>query len=94
MVELSLITYDADYIYLLQNKHIGYDMENNNVMESYLVRVPRMGGDAQKVYRFDEQVRTYGTAAGTDIAVCMTDGCILTIGNRSALIRRKIICRR
>ena len=60
LVELSLITYDADYIYLLQNKHIGYDMENNNVMESYLVRVPRMGGNAQKVYRFDEQVRTYG----------------------------------
>lgn len=59
-VELSLITYDADYIYLLQNKHIGYDMENNRVMESYLVRVPRMGGDPQKVYRFADQVRTYG----------------------------------
>lgn len=59
-VELSLLTYDADYVYLLQNKNIGEDREGNNVTETYIVRVPRAGGEAQKVYRFGEQVSMYG----------------------------------
>lgn len=59
--ELFLITYDADYVYLLQSRDIGNDMENNTMTESYLVRVPRAGGDAQKVYRFAERVRIYGS---------------------------------
>lgn len=59
-VEISLVTYDADYVYLLENKNIGEDMENNNVTEEYIVRVPRTGGEAQKVYRFEEQVTAYG----------------------------------
>lgn len=59
-VEISLVTYDADYVYLLENKNIGEDMEMNNVTEEYIVRVPRTGGEAQKVYRFKEQVTAYG----------------------------------
>lgn len=55
-----LITYDADYIYLLENKDIGVDMEDNNVAETYIVRVPITGGEVQKVYRFQEQISTYG----------------------------------
>lgn len=56
----SLITYDADYVYLLEEKDIGEDMDNNNVTEDYIVRVPRTGGDVQKVYRFKERVNAYG----------------------------------
>ena len=59
-VELSLMTYDADYVYLLQNRNIGDDRENNEVTETYIVRAPRDGGEAQKVYRFEGQVDTYG----------------------------------
>ena len=59
-VELSLLTYDADYVYLVQNKNIGDDMDNNIVTETYILRVPRAGGDAQRVYRFKDQVSTYG----------------------------------
>lgn len=59
-VELSLMTYDADYVYLLQNRNIGDDRENNEVTETYIVRAPRNGGKAQKVYRFEGQVDTYG----------------------------------
>ena len=59
-VELSLLTYDADYVYVLQNKNIGEDREGNLVTETYIVRVPRVGGEAQKVYRFREQVSMYG----------------------------------
>ncbi|MDE6387549.1 MAG: hypothetical protein K2L82_07060 [Lachnospiraceae bacterium] len=65
--ELSLVTYDADYVYLMQNKHIGDYYKNDGVSidkdtvdEYYLVRVPRAGGEAQKVYRFPERVSMYG----------------------------------
>ena len=58
-VELSLMTYDADYVYLLQNRNIGDDRENNEVTETYIVRAPIDGGEAQKVYRFEGQVDTY-----------------------------------
>ncbi len=58
--DLSLVTYDADYVYMIQNKHIGEDMQKRSVDECYLVRVPRADGEAQKVYRFPENVRMYG----------------------------------
>ncbi len=58
--EISLVNYDKDYVYILQRRDIGYNMENNRVEESYLLRVPRTGGEAQKVYRLEEDMKTYG----------------------------------
>ncbi len=65
--ELSLVTYDADYIYLIQHRHIGdyyrndgESVDKGTVSEDYLVRIPRAGGKAQKVYRFADSVSMYG----------------------------------
>lgn len=52
--ELQLVNYDVEYIYVLKSRRIGSDMEGNSVKETYLVRVPREGGEAQKVYLFEE----------------------------------------
>lgn len=65
--EISMVTYDADYIYLIQNRHIGDYYKNeggsidkDTVDEYYLVRVSRTSKEAQKVYRFPENVSMYG----------------------------------
>lgn len=54
--ELQLVNYDADYIYVLKSRSIGSDMEGNNVKEIYLMRVPREGGNPQKVYLFKDDL--------------------------------------
>lgn len=54
--ELTLANYDDTYIYLLQSKYLGIDAEENPVRETYLLRVPRQGGEAEKVYRFEEYI--------------------------------------
>lgn len=59
--EISLANYDKDYVYILQKRDIGYDRENNRVEESCLLRVPRTGGGAQKVYWLEENTKTYGS---------------------------------
>ena len=58
--ELSLMTYDAEFVYLLQSREIGEDMDHNIVAETYLIRIPRAGGEARKVYRFAQKVEMYG----------------------------------
>ncbi|MDE7275090.1 MAG: M56 family metallopeptidase [Lachnospiraceae bacterium] len=51
--EVNMINYDADYLYAVQGRTIGYDAEGYRVAEMYLIRIPRAGGDTQKVYRFE-----------------------------------------
>lgn len=51
--EINMVNYDADYIYVTQERTIGYTADNYGVEEMYLIRIPRAGGKAQKVYRFD-----------------------------------------
>ena len=65
--DLSMVTYDADYVYMIQHKHIGdyyhndgVSIDKGTVEEYYLVRVSRADGEGQKVYRFPEDVSMYG----------------------------------
>lgn len=65
--DLSMVTYDADYVYMIQHKHIGdyyhndgVSIDKGTVEEYYLVRVSREGKELQKVYRFPENVSMYG----------------------------------
>ena len=50
-LEAVLINYDADYVYLLQKRDMGYDMVQNRIEQIFLLRVPREGGSPQQVYR-------------------------------------------
>lgn len=52
LYEIELVNYDAEYIYATQERTIGYMADHYGVAETYLIRIPRAGGDAQKVYRF------------------------------------------
>lgn len=65
--ETSLVTYDADYVYMIQHKRIGdyyhndgASIDKGTVEEYYLIRVSRADGEGQKVYRFPENVSMYG----------------------------------
>lgn len=51
--EVALVNYDADYIYLLNNSNVGLDANNDWIEETYLLRVPRKGGEAEIVYQFE-----------------------------------------
>lgn len=51
---IYLINYDAEYVYLLKNRHIGYDADDISVAENFLLRVPRQGGEAERVYQFEQ----------------------------------------
>lgn len=57
--EISLLNYDADYVYLLKKRRIGYDAENMTVSETYLIRVNRLSGKAEKVYQFEGEESSY-----------------------------------
>lgn len=65
--EVWMVTYDAEYVYLIQHKHIGdyyyndgESVDKGTVDEYYLVRVSRADKEAQKVYRFADDVSMYG----------------------------------
>ncbi|MBD5393588.1 MAG: hypothetical protein HDR71_04815 [Lachnospiraceae bacterium] len=58
--EVILLNYDADYVYLLKKRRIGYDMENMTVSETYLIRVNRLSGQAEKVYQLEGEESAYG----------------------------------
>ncbi|MDE7415756.1 MAG: M56 family metallopeptidase [Lachnospiraceae bacterium] len=62
--EIDMINYDADYIYAVQERTIGYNVEDNRVEEMYLIRIPRAGGDAQKVYRIEKPEDYYRMSGG------------------------------
>ncbi|MDE7200602.1 MAG: M56 family metallopeptidase [Lachnospiraceae bacterium] len=62
--EINMINYDADYIYAVQERTIGYNAEDNRVEEMYLIRIPRAGGDAQKVYRIEKPEDYYRMSGG------------------------------
>ena len=47
---VSLLTYDAEYIYLITHRTVGFDEEDRQVGENYLQRIPRNGGALEKVY--------------------------------------------
>lgn len=71
--EISLVNYDADYVYLLQKRYAGEEGENDRDGEAdlngevnqargagldgvaCLYRVPRLGGEAQEVYRIEDE---------------------------------------
>lgn len=60
---ISLMNYDSEYIYLLKYRHIG-EIRNGDtvsaVYETYIIRVPRQGGEAEKVYYFEEDAGSNG----------------------------------
>ena len=53
---ISLLTYDASYIWFVKSRHVGYDAEDASVSENYLMRIPRQGGEAERVYRFENDM--------------------------------------
>lgn len=53
LYEIELVNYDAAYVYATQERNIGYMADGYGVTETYLIRIPRAGGDTQKVYRFE-----------------------------------------
>lgn len=53
LYEIELVNYDAAYVYATQERNIGYMADGYGVTETYLIRIPRAGGGAQKVYRFE-----------------------------------------
>lgn len=53
LYEIELVNYDAEYVYATQERTIGYMADGYGVAETYLIRIPRAGGDTQKVYRFE-----------------------------------------
>lgn len=57
---ISLVNYDADYVYLLKSEHIGFDAEDMPLFETYLIRVSRKDGDAEEVYQFEEGFDAFG----------------------------------
>ncbi len=54
LYEIELVNYDAEYIYATQERNIGYMADGYGVAETYLIRIPRAGGDAEKVYPFTD----------------------------------------
>lgn len=48
-----LANYDESYLYFTRSSLAGRDQEGYPVKNNYLMRVPREGGQAQKVYIFD-----------------------------------------
>lgn len=54
LYEIELVNYDAEYVYATQERNIGYTADGYGVAETYLIRIPRAGGDAEKVYRFTD----------------------------------------
>lgn len=53
-MQICLLTYDEDYLYLATNRHLGFDEEDNSILEICLQRVPRQGGAMEKIYQFEE----------------------------------------
>ncbi|MCI9464917.1 MAG: M56 family metallopeptidase [Lachnospiraceae bacterium] len=53
---VSLLTYDAEYIYLITHRTVGFDEEDRQVGENYLQRIPRNGGALEKVYQFESDM--------------------------------------
>ncbi|MCM1184062.1 MAG: hypothetical protein NC337_11890 [Roseburia sp.] len=51
--QISLLTYDASYLYFVKSRPVGFDARDVAVSEEYLMRVPRQGGEAERVYRFE-----------------------------------------
>ena len=54
LYEIELVNYDAEYVYATQERNIGYMADGYGVAETYLIRIPRAGGDAEKVYPFTD----------------------------------------
>lgn len=74
LYEIELVNYDAAYVYATQERNIGYMADGYGVTETYLIRIPRAGGDTQKVYRFE-----YSGISGRGCIVtvpCTMAGCI------------------
>lgn len=57
--EISLATYDADYVYLTA-RYFKTDEEDGNKFEHELIRVPRNGGEEEVVYRFNQEWDIFG----------------------------------
>lgn len=59
--EISLMNYDADYVYLLESRNIDTDTEGAPKMERDLIRIPRQGGEGEAVYRFEDELNSFGS---------------------------------
>ncbi|MCM1386483.1 MAG: hypothetical protein NC231_04085 [Bacillus sp. (in: Bacteria)] len=55
-MQICLLTYDAEYIYLAVNRHLGFDEEDNLILEISLQRIPRQGGAMEKIYQFESGI--------------------------------------
>ncbi|MCM1145892.1 MAG: M56 family metallopeptidase [Clostridium sp.] len=55
-MQICLLTYDADDIYLAANRHLGFDEEDNLILEISLQRIPRQGGAMEKLYQFESGI--------------------------------------
>lgn len=51
--EISLVNYDADFVYLIQSFRMGTYEDESTARETYLIRIKREGGEAEKVFRFE-----------------------------------------
>lgn len=61
--EVTPVNYDADYIYLIQSCDVGLDANSDWIEETYLLRIPRQGGEAETVYQFEGDLQEYGSLA-------------------------------
>ena len=57
---ISLVNYDADYVYLLKSNHTGFDAEDMPIYDTYLIRVSRKDGIEEIVYQFEEGFNAFG----------------------------------